>query len=79
MSACHVYTHEENDQDSVENCLVCEDAIENQLNPFTPATDAVALETPIRITTTVKIVAKSSVVYQATTVALPFSRPPPRA
>lgn len=76
VSALHVYTHDDTDVDSIENCTTCDIALENQNSELQLATGIVEVSIQEIIPKAFKINAdqqlKSIRFY-----SLFFSRPPP--
>ena len=47
VSAAHVYSHQEADIDTIENCKICDVAVENQEAEFV-VSNVISLETPVQ-------------------------------
>ena len=73
----HVYTHQDSPDDSIENCSICDIAVQNQNSEFTLIAIFVLIILPLIIYTDRKIV---SLVFDAPSFFFPyaqFGRPPP--
>ncbi len=47
VSAAHVYSHQDADFDSIENCKICDVAVENQEAEFV-VTNTISIDTPVQ-------------------------------
>ncbi len=77
VSAVHAYSHEDSDHDSIENCLICESAIENQNSEFL-FQDFMSFEYPINYPLSLDSfeTSFSRIIKNAESYSL-FGRPPP--
>nr|WP_299485183.1 hypothetical protein [uncultured Allomuricauda sp.] len=76
VSALHVYTHNDTEGDTIENCTTCEVALENQNSDILFTSGVIEVTTP-DITTNSLVLFEDQQFVATKLNSLLFSRPPP--
>ena len=77
VSALHVFTHDDNSSDKIENCKICDSAINNQTAEH-DFSSTFSIETPItKSIETAAVIGKSQIFLSSKLHFRIFGRPPP--
>lgn len=77
VSTLHIYTHQDSDEDTIENCLLCDFALENQQTDFFFGSETVLVHTFVDIPDVVESDFINLFLDTSLSDYTLFSRPPP--